>query len=143
MRYFIHIVTDAERLIDPGGAEFLDLESARTEACQSARDLMAEELRGGRPVPLGWRIQVADEDGSILFTLPFARLVFTDDVADAVIRSSRRLEPEYDLMLIERAMATFARARQSHAEIRTGLTELRNQVRQLAQLRSALGRESA
>src|SRR5215813_8155688 len=81
MRYFIHIVTDAERVIDPGGAEFLDLESARTEACQSARDLMAEELRSGRPVPLGWRIQVADEDGFVLFMRRFARFMFFDYMA--------------------------------------------------------------
>jgi hypothetical protein len=93
MRYFIHIVTDAERVIDPGGAEFLHFGSARDEACQSARDLMAEELRSGRPVPLGWRIQVADEDGSILFASPFPRLMLADDdAADTVVRSSRRLD---------------------------------------------------
>jgi hypothetical protein len=44
-------------------------------------------------------------------------------------------------MLIERAEATFARARQSNAEIKTGLAELRNQVRQLARLGGALGNE--
>ena len=45
MRYFIHIVTDLERLVDPDGAEFPDLATARAEARQSARDLMAEDLR--------------------------------------------------------------------------------------------------
>ena len=60
MRYFIHIITNKERLVDPDGSEFADLEAARAEVSQSARDLMAEELRGGRSVPFGWQVQVAD-----------------------------------------------------------------------------------
>jgi hypothetical protein len=38
-----------------------------------------------------------------------------------------------DLALIERARATFARARKSHGEIRSALAELRDHVRTLAQ----------
>jgi len=138
MRYFIHIVTDQERVVDPDGGEFLDLGSARAEACQCARDLMAEELRSGRPVPFAWRVQVAGEDGTVHFTVPFAHLVFTGSVADAVTNASRRMTPAYDLLLVERAKATFARARQSNAEIRTGLVELRNHLRQLTRLRNAV-----
>jgi hypothetical protein len=140
MRYFIHIVTDEERVLDPDGAEFPGFDSAKAEACQGARDLMAEELRCGRPVPFGWRAQVCGEDGEVLFTIPFAHLVFADELAERAARAPRARTQESDLMLIERAKATFARARKGHAEIRTGLAELRSQVQQLARINDALGR---
>jgi hypothetical protein len=138
MRYFIHVVTDQERIVDPEGAEFPDLTSARTEAVQSARDLMAEELRCGRPIPFGWRAQVADADGKVVLTLPFSQLVFGEQFAAELSRVSRPRSPEVDLLLIERARATFARARKSHADIRDGLNQLRAQVRQLARYTTAL-----
>jgi hypothetical protein len=143
MQYFIHIVTDQERLIDPEGGVFADLASAREEASQSARDLMAEELRCGRPIPLGWRAQVADGEGTILLTLPFARLVFSEVVAAQLARIDRPTTPEAHLALIERAKVTFTRARSTHAEIKDGLIELRKQVRRLAQYSSGLGKSSA
>src|SRR5215510_11606020 len=78
MRYFIHIVTDIERIVDPDGQDFPALASARAEARQAARDLMAGELSAGRPVPFGWRVQVASADGTIAWTTRFAELVFGD-----------------------------------------------------------------
>ena len=139
MRYFIHIVTDQERIVDPEGAEFSDLATARTEAGQSARDLMAEELRSGRSVPFGWRAQLADEEGTILATLPFAELVFGEGIPNQMLRTTRTTSPEMHMALIERAKVTFARARANHSEIRTGLDELRTQLRRLAQYTGALG----
>ena len=140
MRYFIYIITDQERLVDPDGCEFTDLESARAEANQSARDLMAEELRRGRPVPISWKAQLADDDGKILLTLPFARLVFGELVAAQLSKTVRPISPQAHRALIERAKATFAHAKSTNAEIRDGLIELRNQVRRLS---SALGNGSA
>jgi len=143
MRYFIHIITDQERLADFDGGEFRDLACAREEASQSARDLMAEELRCGRPVPFTWRVQVADEGGKILLTLSFARLVFGEVLAAQLSKIGHPTSPEAHLALIERAKATFARARSTNAEIKDGLTELRDQLRRLAQFNSALGNGSA
>jgi len=143
MQYFIHIVTVEERLVDPDGGKFADLASAREEASQSARDLMAEELRCGRPIPLNCRAPVADGEGTILLTLPFARLVFSEVVAGQLARIDRPTTPEVHLALIERAKATFTRARSTHAEIKDGLNELRKQVRKLAEYSSALGKGSA
>src|SRR5262245_27015857 len=142
MRYFIHIVTAQERLMYPDGSEFADLASARAEATQSARDLMAEELRCGRPVPFAWQAQVADEAGNVLLTLPFASLVFSDVMAVQLSRISRPTSPAAHLALIERAKVTFARARSTNAEIKDGLAELRNQLRRLARYNSALGNGS-
>jgi hypothetical protein len=143
MRYFFHVVTDKERLVDPDGGEFTDLASARAEASQSARDLMAEELRCGRQVPFDWQVQVADDEGTILLALPFARLVFSEVIAAQLSKAARPTSPEAHLALIERARTTFARARTTNAEIKDGLVELRNQLRRLAQYSSALGNGSA
>ena len=139
MRYFIHIVTDRERLVDHEGAEFPNLGRARAEACQSARDLMAEELRCGRPLPLRWRAQLADEADLILLTLHFAELVFADGVPDQLLRTAHTTTPQMHMALIERAKVTFARARRSHSEIKTGLDELRSHLRTLAQYTGAVG----
>jgi hypothetical protein len=139
MRYFIHIVTDTERLIDHDGGEFTDLASARTEATQSARDLMAEELLCGRPVPLGWNAQVADDEGNVLLTLPFTRLVFNGTIAQKQLELSRPTSPEGHLAVIERAKASFARARSTNAEIKDGIIELRIQLRRLTQYSSGEG----
>src|SRR5262245_51709857 len=132
MRYFIHVVTDQERLIDPDGEEFTDLASARAEATQSARDLMAEELRCGRPVPFAWRAHVADAEGNVVLSLPFAQLVFAEAIWAELPRVGRPTPPEAHLALIERAKVTFTRARRTNNEIRNGLIELRDQLNQLA-----------
>ena len=71
MRYYLHMVTDAELIRDPEGAEFPDLEAAVTEAVQSGRDLIAEELRQGRPVPLNWRLLISTADDTVLRSMPF------------------------------------------------------------------------
>jgi hypothetical protein len=72
MRYYLHTVTDAELIRDPEGAEFADLEAAATEAVQSGRDLIAEELRQGRSVPLNWRVLISTADDTVLRSIPFA-----------------------------------------------------------------------
>lgn len=133
MRYFIHIVTANERIRDPEGAEFDSLASARDEASRSARDLMADELRAGRTLPLGWLVQIEDETERIAFTIKFATLVLGG--AEASWRPPMFAQ---DLALIERAKATFAKARKNHAEIKLGLDGLRNEVRKLAQYSAAL-----
>jgi hypothetical protein len=103
---------------------------------------MAEELRCGRPVPFGWRAQVADEAGKVLLTIPFARLVFSEAIAEVLSKIPRAQSLEAHIMLIERAKETFARARRTNVEIRVGLDELRNQVRRLRRYTSAVGNGS-
>jgi hypothetical protein len=134
-RYFIHILTERERIVDPEGHEFPDPASARYEASQSARDLMAEELRCGRFVPSRWRVQIAAADGSIVAAIPFAALLFSPD--DLVPLRSRPTVTDPDL--IDRAKATFARARASHAEIGRNISQLREVVRNLGEISKKLG----
>jgi hypothetical protein len=76
--YFLH-VRDGYRLIsDPEGCVFRDLESARSEAIESAREFMAEgQLRDGR-IGLDRSIEIWDEAGARLLVVPFRETVTCD-----------------------------------------------------------------
>ena len=137
MRYFIHVVTDGERIRDPEGAEFADLEAARLEASQSARDVMAAELIGGRSVPLGWRVQVADADETVHLTIVFAALLFGENGL-ASPYGSRTFTRVTDSNAVERAKAIMLRAQRQNGEFKHGLEQLRSHVRALARMSGAL-----
>jgi len=141
MRYYFHILNGRERLRDPDGDEFPSLASARAEATQCARDLIAEELRCGRAVPSQWGIQIADEDETIVDTLPFAALLLGETIQVPV--QHRRVTREEHRELIVRAIATSDRARTSHAEITCHLINLRDNLRTLAKLNRAFTRFQA
>jgi hypothetical protein len=130
VRYFFHILTDKMRLRDDDGQEYLRLDDARAEATQAARDLMAEELRCGRPVPVGWQVQIAIEDGTILSTLSFQQIAFPHS-------SGLAREALADRALIARAKAT-QKTRRTKDEISQGLQELRHSIRQLARINSSV-----
>jgi len=132
MRSFLHIITDLERLPDPDGGDFGDLEEAVREAEQSARDLMADELRAGRPLPLGWRVQIVDEDGAVRATVKFA------DLLGSAARPNGSA-PIFDPDLVERAKATFMRARRGHDALQETLRRLRQNVRALSALNEGIG----
>ena len=75
MRCFIHIVTDTEFIRDREGEDFADWQAAAQEAAQVARDLMAEKLRKGMPLPIRWRVLLALADDTVLMSLPFSKLI--------------------------------------------------------------------
>ena len=74
-RFFLHIRSGEELIEDPDVSELRDLDEARAEAIAGARDLLAEQLRLGKPLD-GQRIEIYDEAGQLLATIPF-REVFT------------------------------------------------------------------
>ena len=75
MRCFIHTVTDTEFIRDPDGEDFADRWMAEKEAAQVARDLMAEALRKGKPLPVNWKVLLASADDTVLMSLPFSQLI--------------------------------------------------------------------
>jgi hypothetical protein len=90
---------------------------------------MADELRAGRPLPLGWKVHVADIDATILATIKFA-----DVALDRSMPVRSRTPPE----LVARAKETFHRARTSTRELQNNLEKLRDQVRTLSQLNGSV-----
>jgi hypothetical protein len=66
--YYCHIRNRDELEVDPDGTELPDIDAALTEALKVARELTAE-IPGydGSTV-----IEIADEDGRTVLTLPFS-----------------------------------------------------------------------
>ena len=70
-RYFFHVYSDTVAL-DDEGQELTSLSIAREAAVRAAREFAAEEITEGGQVSLRHRIEVEDENGRPLFTLPFS-----------------------------------------------------------------------
>src|SRR5262249_8049175 len=75
MHCFFHTVTDTEFIRDRDGEDFADRQMAEQEAAQVARDLMAEELRNGKPMPVRWKELLALADDTVLMSLSLSQLI--------------------------------------------------------------------
>lgn len=73
-RYYLNLFNDVDTM-DESGEDYTDLAAAKENAIASARELMAEHLLAGLPIRLWHRIEIADETGKVLATLPFRELV--------------------------------------------------------------------
>jgi hypothetical protein len=69
-RYFMHLRDGSDELLDPEGGDYPDLESMRRAVLLCARDLMAGDIRGG-VIDFRFRIDAEDEDGNLVYSLPF------------------------------------------------------------------------
>lgn len=72
-RYFMHLVDSSDMLLDPDGTE-MPAEAVARAALMAARDCMAGDVRNGE-LDLRYRIEVQDERGEVVHTLPFADAV--------------------------------------------------------------------
>ncbi|MBX9457301.1 MAG: hypothetical protein KL863_15445 [Rhizobium sp.] len=73
-RYYFNIRSSQGLIEDPDGTDLPDLDTARAEARQSARDLLASLLQAGEEVD-GQVFEIADGDGRVLDRLPFRSVV--------------------------------------------------------------------
>jgi hypothetical protein len=80
-RYFMNLRDGTEELLDPEGIECESLDALRKTVLATARDLMCGDLAGG-VLDFRFRIDAEDEDGAIVYTLPFKHAVniIPDDV---------------------------------------------------------------
>ena len=69
-RYFLHLRDSTDEVLDPEGVE-MPADAVAGVALLQARDCMAGDVKGGR-LDLHYRIDVHDESGKIIHTLPFA-----------------------------------------------------------------------
>ena len=77
-RFFFHINRAGHLVPDPDGEVLNSLASAQREAEAVARDLMAERLRSGLSLGLGWEVLISTEDGRIASTVSFSSAVPPD-----------------------------------------------------------------
>lgn len=76
-RYFFHLYDDMA-VVDDEGTELPDVEAARRHAIVSARDMACQEVKDGKLV-LWHRIEVEDEDGRAVLTIPYRSAFKLDD----------------------------------------------------------------
>lgn len=69
-RYLMHLRNGTDETLDPEGMEFANVEALRQAVLFTARDLMAGDIRNGM-IDLRFRIDAEDEDGAIVYSLPF------------------------------------------------------------------------
>ena len=68
-RYFMHLIDGADITLDPEGLE-MPAEAIAGAALIQARDCMAADVKSGR-LDFSYRIDVHDESGSLVHSLPF------------------------------------------------------------------------
>ena len=73
-QYFLHLSDRLGRLDDPEGDDFRDVESAYLAAVDSARCLMAEDVRHGSFDAVG-SIAIADASGRVMMVVRFDEAV--------------------------------------------------------------------
>lgn len=71
--FFFHIYDDFE-FTDEHGIDMADAAAARVAALAGARGMMSEQVKKGH-LSLHHRIEVEDEDGGAVLTLPFGDAV--------------------------------------------------------------------
>jgi hypothetical protein len=69
-RYFLHLKDSIDEVLDPEGVD-IPAEAVPATALASARDCMAGDVKAGR-LDLHYRIEVFDESGDLVHTLPFS-----------------------------------------------------------------------
>lgn len=74
MLYHFNLLSNGSSLSDEEGIELPNLETACFRAMQIAREIIGEEAKGGR-LPLCWSIEIVDDAGTVVATMPFADVV--------------------------------------------------------------------
>ena len=72
--YYFHLRDGDEVLLDPEGCRLPDLGAVASKAMCAARSLLSADVLEGR-LPLDLRIDVVDEEGAVIHSLPFADAV--------------------------------------------------------------------
>ena len=75
-RYYFDLHNDME-VVDEEGREFPGPDAAKADTIRSARELLAEDVMGGR-IKLSHRIEVRDQAGVQLFAIHFRDVLSID-----------------------------------------------------------------
>jgi hypothetical protein len=73
--YYLNILNGNGLTRDPEGEDFPDLDAARAKAAESVRSILSDELKSAGMIDLQGRIEIADQHGSVVLTLPFREAV--------------------------------------------------------------------
>lgn len=74
-RYYFHLRDGTDHVLDADGIDLPGPASVALRALKEARGLLGHEVQASGRLELGFRIDVEDEAGSIVHTLPFEQAV--------------------------------------------------------------------
>lgn len=74
-RYFMHLRDRTDVAFDEEGIDYPDEEAMQRAALLCARDCIAGDAIANGAIDLGLRIDVEDEAGELVYSLPFADAV--------------------------------------------------------------------
>jgi hypothetical protein len=72
--FYLHVRNVKTYAPDEEGEDFPDLAAAREKALIGARSILSEEVKGGA-LDLRGAIEIADEKGEIVLTVPYSEAV--------------------------------------------------------------------
>ncbi|MBM6595173.1 DUF6894 family protein [Microvirga pudoricolor] len=72
MRCYFNLLSGSDTIKDTDGIEVDDVEEARAQAMKAVEELREDDDMSNEDWQ-GWRLEVVDEDGGILFTIPLGR----------------------------------------------------------------------
>jgi hypothetical protein len=73
-KFYLHLFNRIGSTSDEEGVELPDLATARKSAAENIRSIMSEEVKEGL-FDLNGRIEIVDDQGRLLATVPFADAV--------------------------------------------------------------------
>lgn len=73
--YYLNLINGHGFTPDREGEDFPDLDAAVERAKQGVRSILSDEIRSAGLINLRGRIDIADQEGSVLTTLPFGDAV--------------------------------------------------------------------
>ena len=133
MRYYIDVETDKAKVRDTEGGDFIDPAHARDEAEQSLRDLIADQLRTGGCLHLGWSAFVRDQMGNTVVQISARELVL--NASFRKIFFSTRGTPLSNHATVEAsALATVKKAANARRQIRDNIAKARAELLVMKQL---------
>jgi len=95
--YYFHLASPDGFSPDEIGSEFADIEAAYLGACQAALEMSIEKLRE-RGDPSQDRFEISNEDGALLFDLPFSEILRTSARSASPDRVMTNLRHNYQRM---------------------------------------------
>ncbi len=73
--YYLNIINGTGLIVDNEGEEFADLSAARERAAESVRSILSDELKSAGLINLQGRIEIIDQHGSMVLSLPFREAI--------------------------------------------------------------------
>jgi hypothetical protein len=68
---FLHLRNGTDHTLDPEGKDYANLDEARHEAIESARELVSQSALSGKALQLGSAFEITDDAGIVVTTVCF------------------------------------------------------------------------